>query len=310
MKGHWATVLPALGRVGVPLSRDQIYVLFVVLNELILGLESYLAHALNGTLRFREWIPVVCGPTAGLALLVALGLNRKKPRLALWLAVIALLSSVVVGGLGTYFHFVRAIRPFAAPGERVSLASLVWGPSFIAPCAFVLVGVLGLVALGADENGHGGALARTLLPKLGLKKDRACFYLASLGVLIAVVSSVLDHLRGGFTNPWLWVPTLTGVFGVVVAFVLGLVPAPTRADLITYALSMGILLVVGPLGLVLHVRHDIGVGGVIVIERFLRGAPLLAPMVFADMGLLGLLALWDPAKTVQNTHQTLLYPTR
>ena len=101
-------------------------------------------------------------------------------------------------------------------------------------------------------------------------------------------------MRGGFENPWLWVPTLSGLFGVTVAFLLGLMTNPTRGDLAVFSLAMGLLLVAGPLGLLLHILHDLGAGNALVVERFLRGAPVLAPMVFANMGLLGLIALLDP----------------
>jgi len=82
---------------------------------------------------------------------------------------------------------------------------------------------------------------------------------------------------------------------VTVAFVLALIPKPNRVDLTIYAAAMGILLLVGPLGLVLHVLYDLETGNAIIFERFLRGAPLLASMVFANMGLLGLPVLLDPA---------------
>ena len=115
-----------------------------------------------------------------------------------------------------------------------------------------------------------------------------------MGVLVALISNVFGHMRGGFTNPWLWVPTVAGIFGAVVALALGLLRSPGRADLMAYSLAMGALLAVGPLGLVLHVLFDLGAGGAVVVERFLRGAPILAPMVFANMGLMGILALLDP----------------
>lgn len=293
MKGHLVTVLPWLERVKLPftLSRDQAYLLFIVLNEVLLGLETYLAHNLNGTVRFNEAIPVVAGPLAGIALLLAFIVARRKPALALSLATAALLISILVGALGIYFHLVRAIRPFAAPGERISLALLVWGAPLLAPSAFVLVGILGLVALSSERGT--AAFPQPLFRQLPLTKDQAYFLLASLGVLISTVSSLFDHLRGGFENPWLWIPMLTGVFAIVTGFVLALLPQPNRADLTVYLLAMGILLIVGPLGLVLHVLFDLGVGYTMVAERFLRGAPILAPMVFANMGLLGLLALWE-----------------
>jgi len=302
MKGHLVTVAPLLAKLRLPLTRDLAFILFVVLNEVIMGLETYLAHVLNGTLRWNEWIPVIGGPLMGAALLLSLALARRKPDVARWLAALSLTSSAVIGILGTYFHFVRATRPFAAPGERVTLALLVWGAPLLAPLTFVLVAVLGLIALSRDADSP-GALGQPLFHQLPVSKDHAYFLLASSGALIATVSSIFDHLRGGFENPWLWVPTLTGIFATVVAFMLGVLTRPNRADLTTYSAAMGILLIVGPLGVVLHMLFDLGVGGAIVIERFLRGAPVLAPMVFANMGLLGLLALLDPEPSLPTRNQ-------
>lgn len=294
MKGHLSRIFPLLEPVSMPISRDQAYILFIILNELLLGLETYLAHSLNGTLRFNEWIPVISGPFCAFLLLVALVITRRRPAVALVVATAVCFYSILVGVLGTYFHFVRAIRPFAAPGERVSLALLVWGAPVLAPPAFVLAGVLGLVALSGNKEVR-GAMGLSLVNGLSTRvKDTAYFFLASAGVLLATVSSVFDHLRGGFENPWLWVPTLTGIFGVVVAFTLGVLKEPRRYDMMVYACAMGVLLLVGPLGLVLHVLFDLGVGGTVIFERFLRRAPILAPMVFANFGLLGLLALLDP----------------
>jgi hypothetical protein len=295
MKHYLATVFPPLARVRLPISRDQIYLLFMAVQEIALALECYLTHSLNGTIRFREWIPIWYGPLAAVMLVVAFVLSRRDSRLALGLAVTALGGSIVVGSLGTYFHIVRAIRPFAAAGERITLDLLVWGPPTMAPPFFVLVGAFGLVALCGTKDQDRGALGRPLARALPLTNDRLYFLLTCLGILLATVSSVLDHMRGGFDNPWVWVPTLSGIFGAVVAAVLGMLETPSRADLITYVLAMCILLAIGPLGVVFHVLYNLGAGNAIVIERFLRGAPFLAPMLFANMGLLGLLLLLGPA---------------
>ena len=99
---------------------------------------------------------------------------------------------------------------------------------------------------------------------------------------------MLDHARTPFTNPWLWVPTGVGVFGTVVAVALGVIRKPSRADLWVYIFAMLLLIVVGVAGLLLHVATDLTPGGAIVVERFIRGAPFLAPMLFADMGAIGL----------------------
>jgi hypothetical protein len=59
---------------------------------------------------------------------------------------------------------------------------------------------------------------------------------------------------------------------------------------------MAALIILGIMGLSLHVNENLIAGGKIVTERFIRGAPFLAPMLFADMGTLGLIALLDPTE--------------
>jgi len=44
----------------------------------------------------------------------------------------------------------------------------------------------------------------------------------------------------------------------------------------------------------LHVLRNLGLDHAIVFERFIRGAPFLAPMLFSDMGALGLVILLEP----------------
>jgi hypothetical protein len=57
---------------------------------------------------------------------------------------------------------------------------------------------------------------------------------------------------------------------------------------------MGLLVLVGLAGAGLHVRADLTSERQIVVERFLRGAPFLAPLLYSNMGLMGLIALPDP----------------
>jgi len=121
-----------------------------------------------------------------------------------------------------------------------------------------------------------------------------------LGSLATVISSVLDHARTNFENPWLWLPTGIGVFATVVALALGIIEKPQRSDLLTYILAMGLLVLVGMLGVALHILRNLSMENAIVVERFLRGAPFLAPMLFSDMGTLGLVMLLDP-KEIRET---------
>ncbi len=127
-------------------------------------------------------------------------------------------------------------------------------------------------------------------------KTRAFFFLTSIGCLSTVISSVLDHSRTDFSNAWLWVPTIVGIFAATVAFVLGLYENPTRADLITYFCAMVLMILTGVMGLYLHIQFDLTSRGELVLERMIQGAPFMAPMLFADIGAIGLIALLNPEK--------------
>jgi len=109
--------------------------------------------------------------------------------------------------------------------------------------------------------------------------------------VIALVSSVFDHVASGFHDPWLWLPTAGGTFAVAVATMLGLLERPTRADLWTYVGAMLLLVAIGVVGAALHLRVDLTPDGRIVPERLLQGAPLMAPLLFSNMGVVGLVAL-------------------
>jgi hypothetical protein len=119
--------------------------------------------------------------------------------------------------------------------------------------------------------------------------------MVSAGTIATLISSALDHARTPFTNPWLWVPLGAGVFAVVVAFLMGVIEKPTTGDLITYVAAMLLLILVGVVGMILHIDQNLTSEGLVVQERFVRGAPFLAPLLFADMGTIGLLVLLNPA---------------
>ncbi|MFQ5420147.1 MAG: hypothetical protein ACE5EY_07270 [Anaerolineae bacterium] len=293
---HLATILPAAGKRRLPVSRDQAMLLMAAVNEIALGLDAYLAHVLNNAIQAREWIPILFGPIAGILLLIAGIISQRKRNLASSLASIVLLASIIVGLLGAYFHIVRGSLPSAPIGERFTVGLLVWAPPILAPFSFALVGLLGISAAWIENPIDSGSLALPFGKKLRLpySKTRAYFYMVSMGILIALISSTLDHSRHPWENPWLWLPFSVGIFGVVVSAGMAVLKRPSRTDLITYLGAMILLLIVGAIGAVLHVDKDLIAQTVIIPERFLRGAPVMAPLLFANMGLIGILALLNP----------------
>lgn len=289
-------LFPSLERVHLPLSRDQIMLLMAATNEIFLGIDIYLAHSISGTIVPNEWIPIIFGPVAGVLLLLAGLIALRNRPLATVFATLVFVSSIAVGLLGAYFHIIRAILPNAPLGERVTVNLLVWAPPILGPLTFSLTGLLGISAAWKEDPPDSGTLDLLggLRIRLPYSKTRAYLFMVGMGSLATVISSVLDHARTNFDNPWLWLPTAVGVFATVVAVALGAVNRPGRADLMTYITAMALMIFVGVLGSILHINENLTTAGTVVGERFLAGAPFLAPMLFADMGALGLIALLDP----------------
>ncbi len=296
MSKRLAHILPILDRRRIPFSRDQAMMTLAAVNLMFLGLDTYLAHVLNGTIRPREWIPILFGPAAGLTLLFAGVIAIRRRPLASLLATITFLLSIIVGVVGAYFHIIRGSLPAAPAGEQLTIGLLIWAPPLLAPFAFAGVGVLGISAAWLEAPAGSGSLKLPFGRRLNLpySKTRAYFFLVSLGMLVALISSVLDHAREPWTNPWLWLPTASGVFGVITAAGMGIMRRPTRIDLFTYIGAMLTLILVGTIGAALHIQADLTSQSVIIAERFLRGAPFLAPLLYANMGLIGLATLLDP----------------
>jgi hypothetical protein len=229
--------------------------------------------------------------------LLVLGLVAQKRRLlAATLATLVFLLSIAVGLLGAYFHVVRAILPTAPVGQEVSIPLLVWAPPILGPLTFSLVGLIGISAAWAEQPADSGTVLLLRGRKLALpySKTRAYLFMVGLGSLATLISSVLDHARTGFVNNWLWIPTAVGVIGTVAAVVLGFLDEPSRGDVRTYIAAMGLILLTGLVGSVLHIQDDLTSQGGFVLERFIRGAPILAPLLFSNMGMIGMAALLDP----------------
>jgi hypothetical protein len=68
---------------------------------------------------------------------------------------------------------------------------------------------------------------------------------------------------------------------------MAMIPKPKRGDILIYFLVMILLIVVGVLGTGLLILDNLTANGQFVLERYIRGAPFLAPLLFANMGSLG-----------------------
>lgn len=291
-----AEAFPFVRRFRLPVNRDQVVLLMAALNEILVGVETYLAHSIGGTIRSGEWIPIIFGPVAGVLLLVAGLIAMRKRQTANIIASLVLLASMVVGILGSYFHLHRAILSTAPVGQQFTAMILVYAPPLLAPLTFALIGILGISAVWEEEITDSGKLRLfgNIRVHMPLSKTRAYFLLLALFILVTLISSVVDHARTNFTNPWLWFPTIIGTFATFVTLAMGAYAKLERSDLFTYMAAMVLLVIVGLVGAILHIQQDLTGQGVLLIERAINGAPLMAPMLFANMGALGLMVLLDP----------------
>ncbi len=295
---HLATLFPSVRGIRLPLTRDQLFLLMAAINQLFIGIDIYLAHSITGGIKPNEWIPIIFGVVAGFLLLVAGIIALRNRPFATVLANLVFISSIVIGVLGAYFHLNRTLLLNTSLSGAETVSSLIWAPPVIGPMFFILISILGISAAWVESPADSGTLKllgnRTI--QMPYSKTRAYFFIVAIFILATLMSSVLDHARFSFESPSVWLPVAAGLFGMTTCLFLGIVEKPTSADVTVHTVAMLWLIAVGVIGFILHTESSLTPSGAIIVERFLRGSPLLAPLLFANVGLMGLLVLLDPTE--------------
>jgi hypothetical protein len=114
--------------------------------------------------------------------------------------------------------------------------------------------------------------------------------LAGLGFAGAVGAAFLDHGRLGFVPFYTLIPLVTGTLAAASCLYLASHrphPAETRIHLYLMALSV----LVGLVGFGFHVAGDLAGTESIVWARLLYRNPVLGPLLFCDLALLGALSI-------------------
>lgn len=291
--------IPSIGDFHLPLSRNDLLLLLVAFTEIGLGLETALAHLISGGIKPAESIPVVFGISAGIILILMLGLRIRARGATLFSSLGVILTgiaSIGVGIIGTAFHWTRALPPVDFPTYGIRWDWIIYAPPVAGPLAFAGVGLLAIIALLEDTKPETGKLT---LPHVftfhtPLPQTRQFFWLIAFGLYAATLSAFLDHARTGFGSVFVWIPIVLGVFGSLSTTLMALYTDHKKGDYFTFFWTMILMIVMGVLGMGLHINADLPEGSAgIQIERFIRGAPIMAPMLFAIMGSFGLIAMID-----------------
>ncbi len=246
--------------------------LFATANLGFLVLDVALAHSANAFRVWSEWIPVAGAAACALAL--AFGLVRRAPNDGAdrWIGFGAGGIAIAIGIVGLLLHLESQFF------QALTLGALVYSAPFAAPLAF---GGLGLLVL-----------LNRMVPADRVEWGQWVCLLALGGFAGNFVLSLADHAQNGFFNPLEWVAVVGAAVGVGF-FTVGVLRPGNGALRLSLWIVLALQATTGVLGFGLHLRHLFDPTLSSLRDRLLYGAPPFAPLLFADLALLGALGLWD-----------------
>jgi hypothetical protein len=174
-----------------------------------------------------------------------------------------------VGAAGLLFHLNNAFF------ELQTLRSLVYTAPFAAPLSYVGLGLLLIV--NRMENDRSETWSRWII------------FLAMAGFVGNFGLSLADHAQNGLFSPFEWVAV--GAAGYASAFLTVSLFSRRRGFLLVCLWLQLAQLFVGLLGFGLHLTANWHHGSASLLDRMIFGAPVFAPLLFADVALLAAIGL-------------------
>ena len=254
-------------------ARPQIWTeVFAILNVGFLTFDIYLAHSVNQFRNQAEYIPLIFSATAPLVLIFALAVRYRWPAVwkdlgyfVGWVAVLVGLTGVVLH-LESHFFYERTLR------------SLTYSAPFAAPLAYTGLGFLLIVNRMVDSE--------------SVEWAQWVLMLTVGGFVGNFIFSLADHAGNGFFNRLEWVPVVASAFAV------GFLTVPlfmriSRQYIDLCALLLLLEAVVGLWGFILHAEGNLRGPSIHAFDNFVYGAPPMAPLLFPNLMVLGIIALWQ-----------------
>jgi hypothetical protein len=245
---------------------------FVTSNLAFLTFDIYLAHSVNQFRNEAEYIPLFFSASAAILLVVALAARSR------WIAVWKDLGyfvgwiSILTGLAGVTFHLQS--RFFY---ER-TLQSLTYSAPFAAPLAYTGLGFLLIMNRMVDPG--------------SVEWSKWVLFFTLGGYAGNFVFSLTDHAENGFFYRTEWTPVVASAIAVGFLFV----PFATRISRQFVYLSAIILLfeaAIGVWGFVLHAISNLEGPSIHPFANFIYGAPPMAPLLFPNLTVLGLIGFWN-----------------
>lgn len=245
---------------------------FAILNIGFLTFDIYLAHSVNQFRNHAEYIPLLFSATAPVLLIVALTQRRRRRILWKILGHVVGWSAILVGLTGVILHLES--RFF----YEHTIRSLTYSAPFAAPLAYTGLGFLLVMNRMVDSE--------------SLEWAQWISLFTTGGFIGNFVFSLADHAGNGFFFAVEWVPVAASA--VAIGFLS--VPLLMRVSRLFIDVSAAILVLeaaVGLWGFVLHTTANLQGPSVHAFDNFVYGAPPMAPLLFPNLMVLGIIGLWQ-----------------
>jgi hypothetical protein len=271
--------------IPLPIERDRLMLLMVAFNLGFTVFDIYLAHGMSSVQTIYMLIPLICLPI-GFVPAVWIALTDTRRPLIIWAHLLGMVACGTIGAVGFAFH----LRTVVLPGGEFVWGWVVFSAPVLAPLALSGIATLGIIAALEEPTRRHFLLPGFTVFTVGLTKRRLYFLFIAIGLSAATLSAAIEHAQGGYVNWTEWVPVVLG--GACAGAALGYTTRrdPKRGEMVSVLLIGGMAVLLGILGFTFHASFDLGDSGTINVERLIHGAPLFAPMLFADLGLLVLIA--------------------
>ncbi len=241
---------------------------FIVINLAFLAVDVYIAHSINAFAHSAEWIPFVVSIAAVPLLLVARIFGGTWANQFTGVGVGSV--SIVVGVVGMLYHLDSQF--FA----NFTIRSLVYTAPFIAPLSFAGIGLLLIMHHTVHEE--------------SLEWGRWVLVMACAGFLGNFILSICDHAQNGFFDWREWIPVYASAMAV--SFLMTAIVQPRNASFLAFCvLILALNGLTGVVGFYLHLSANLAAPAESLRESFLHGAPILAPLLFPNLALLGIIGI-------------------
>ena len=269
-----------------PSDRTPLAALLVELfsfgNLTFLALDIYLAHSINQFAHPAEWIPIVFSATIPFLLIPGILQRRHRTGFNLRAGYVVGGLSALVGVIGMALHLDSGFFQEQTP------KALVYAAPFVGPLSYTGVGLL--LILNRLESCRSPAWGVWVV------------FLAMCGFLGNLALSLGDHAQNGFFEATEWVPVFASAYGFSFLFIAICYQRDTTFLKACLAV-MAVQILVGVLGFGLHLMADVHGPAQKMTENFIYGAPIFAPLLFANLAILAMIGLCG-MKTLQKLPQS------